>query len=111
MDLAKAEISVRQRTDRYGEIGNTKSHFSQRTLPVPPAVINTLREWKLRYPAGELVFPNGQGHPESHSNIINCGLIPADLPIETGKKDEDGEAVMAARYSGLHAPGTSMQAG
>lgn len=30
VDFAKGEISVRQRTDRYGEIGNTKSHSSQR---------------------------------------------------------------------------------
>lgn len=107
VDFAKSEISVRQRTDRYGEIGNTKSHSSQRTLPVAPAVINTLREWKLRCPPGELVFPNGQGNPESHSNIINRGLIPAmvaaGLKIDTGRKDEDGEPIMAARYSGLHA--------
>lgn len=107
VDLAKAEISVRQRTDRYGEIGNTKSHSSQRTLPVPSVVINTLREWKLRCPPGELMFPNGQGNPESHSNIINRGLIPAmikaGLTVDTGEKDEDGKPVMAARYSGLHA--------
>lgn len=107
VDFGKAEISVRQRTDRYGEIGNTKSHSSQRTLPVPPAVINTLREWKLKCPPGGLVFPNGQGNPESHSNIINRGLIPAmkaaGLTIDTGTKDADGEAIMAARYSGLHA--------
>ncbi|MGO4833048.1 tyrosine recombinase XerC, partial [Rhizobiaceae sp. 2RAB30] len=54
VDLAAAELSVRQRTDRYGEVGNTKSHSSQRTLPVPPVVINTLREWKLRCPPGDL---------------------------------------------------------
>ncbi len=107
VDFAKAEISVRQRTDRYGEIGNTKSHSSQRTLPVPAVVINTLREWKLRCPPGDLVFPNGQGNPESHSNIVNRGLIPAmiaaGLTIDTGRKDEEGEPILAARYSGLHA--------
>ncbi len=107
VDLVKSEISVRQRSDRYGEIGSTKSHASQRTLPVPPVVINTLKEWKLACPPGELVFPNGQGNPESHSNIINRGLIPtmkaAGLTIDTGKRDENDEPVMAAKYSGLHA--------
>lgn len=90
VDFAKGEVSVRQRTDRYGEIGATKSHSSQRTLPVPPVVINTLREWKLACPSGELVFPNGQGHPESHSNIINRGLKPA-------------MAAAGLPYTGLHA--------
>ncbi|MGO4841798.1 tyrosine-type recombinase/integrase, partial [Rhizobiaceae sp. 2RAB30] len=54
-----------------------------------------------------LVFPNGQGNPESHANIINRGLIPAmikaGLKIDTGRKDDEGEPIMAARYSGLHA--------
>lgn len=77
IDFARGELSVRQRSDRYGAIGKTKSHASQRTLPVPPAIILALKEWKLRCPPGDLVFPNGQGNPESHSNIVNRGLIPA----------------------------------
>lgn len=102
----KGEISVRQRTDRYGEIGATKSHSSQRTLPVPAVVMLALKEWKLACPPGELVFPNGQGNPESHSNIISRGLIPAmkraGLTVDTGKKDEEGDPILGARYSGLH---------
>ena len=41
-------------------------------------VVNTLREQRLACPKGELdlVFPNGKGSVESHSNIINRGLIP-----------------------------------
>lgn len=77
IDFAKGEIAVRQRSDKWGQIGATKSHAGQRTVPVPPVVINTLREWKLQCPTGELVFPNGRGKPESHSNIVNRGLIPA----------------------------------
>lgn len=30
-------------------------------------------------------------------------MVSAGLTIDTGKKDEDGKAIMAARYSGLHA--------
>ena len=90
VDFTRGEISVRQRSDRYGKIGSTKSHSSQRTLPIPPAVILALKEWKLRCPPGELVFPNGSGNPESHANIVNRGLIP------TMKK-------AGLRYTGLHA--------
>jgi integrase len=77
VDFQSAEITVRQRSDKWGAIGATKSHAGQRTVPVPPVLVNTLREWKLAAPAGELVFPNGKGNPESHSNIVNRGLIPA----------------------------------
>ncbi len=90
VDLPKGAITVRQRSDKWGKIGNTKSHAGQRTVPVPPVVINTLREWKLKCPPGELVFPNGQGNPESHSNIINRGLIPTMRKAKLG-------------YTGLHA--------
>lgn len=90
VDFGKATITVRQRSDKWGEIGSTKSHSSQRTLPVPPVVISTLREWKLACPPGELVFPNGVGNPESHSNIVNRGLIPTMEKAGLG-------------YTGLHA--------
>ena len=77
VDFQKGEIAVRQRSDKWGVIGSTKSHASQRTVPVPPVVVNTLKEWKLQSGTAELVFPNGRGNPESHSNIVNRGLIPA----------------------------------
>lgn len=106
VDFAKNEISVRQRSDRYGDIGSTKSASSQRTLPVPAAVMKELKEWKVACPPGELAFPNGQGNPESHANIVNRGLIPAmkaaGLTVATGKKDADGQPIFAARYGGLH---------
>lgn len=90
VDFGKATITVRQRSDKWGEIGATKSHSSQRTLPVPPVVISTLKEWKLACPPGDLVFPNGVGNPESHSNIVNRGLIPTMEKAGLG-------------YTGLHA--------
>ena len=71
----------RQRADRYHSIGVPKSDAGQRTVPVPPIVVNALKEWKLTCPhrsktesdPGELhfVFPNGKGHIEWHGNIIN----------------------------------------
>lgn len=107
VDFQKATIDVRQRSDRWGKIGSTKSQAGQRTVPVPPVVVNTLKEWKLQCPPGELTFPDGLGNPESYANIINRGLIPsmkkAGLTIDTGKVGEKGEPILDARYSGLHA--------
>jgi integrase len=127
VDLNKGLVHVRQRADRYHTIGMPKSDAGQRTVPVPPIVVNTLKEWKLACPrrgktetdAGELhyVFPNGKGHIEWHGNIINRGLIPAlvaaGLYFEEPKVDDEGTAILGAdgkpeivkraKYPGLHA--------
>ena len=70
VDLEKSELHVRQRADRYNQIGNPKSEDSHRTVPIPPATVAALREWKKECPAGELnlVFPNGAGtsKPRQH---------------------------------------------
>ncbi len=45
-------------------------------MPLAPIVKNTLREWKLKCPKGELglVFPNGKGNIEFHSNLYRRGF-------------------------------------
>lgn len=109
VDLEGRSISVHQRADEFGEIGRPKSEAGERTIPVPPVVVNALREWKLASPKGELglAFPNGAGKVESHANVINRGLVPAwiaaGVTVDTGKRDENDEPVLAAKYSGLHA--------
>jgi integrase len=99
VDLPNARIHVRRRADRYHVIGMPKSDAGQRTIPVPPLVVNTLREWKLACPKGEqdLVFPSGAGNVEAHPNIIERGLKPT--VVAAGVVDENGEA----KYTGLHA--------
>jgi integrase len=81
IDLAKSELHVRQRADRFHVIGRPKSEAGERTVPVPPPVLNALREWKLRCPKSELdlAFPNLKGNIEGLSNIAMRGLIPAQL--------------------------------
>jgi integrase len=109
VDLDKALIHVRQRADKYHVIGMPKSDAGQRTIPVTPMVVNTLREWKLACPKGDLnlVFPNGEGNVEWHQNIIKRGLWPAlikaGVTVPTDKRDVEGQPVMAAKYTGLHA--------
>jgi len=99
VDLKAGELHVRQRADRRGIIGPPKSAAGERTVPLPPTIVNTLREWKLACPKGELdlVFPNGKGKVEFHVNCIQRGLLPtiaaAGVVTKTG----------APKYTGLHA--------
>ena len=108
VDFKKKEISIRQRADRYNQIGSPKSHAGERTVPMSPMVVNALKEWKLACPKGDLdlVFPNGVGNIEELGNIHRrgfgavqeqCGMV-----VDTGRKDQDGEPIMRPKY-GLHA--------
>lgn len=115
VDLKKPEVHVRQRADRYQTIGMPKTAAGERTVPLPPIVVSTLREWKLACPKGDLglVFPNGDGQIEWHSNIIVRALIPtmilagvtAPVVDENGKSrtDENGTPILTAKYTGMHA--------
>jgi integrase len=98
VDLKANELHVRQRADRFNEIGEPKSEAGTRTVPFGKFVSNTLKEWKLACPKGDLdlVFPTGAGGIENLSNIINRGLKPAQ--VAGGLVTADGEA----KYTGMH---------
>jgi len=100
IDFKKSELHVQQRADRYGTIGAPKSADGQRVVPIPPKTLAALREWKPQCPKLEgrqhFVFPNGSGHVEQHSNIIDRGLIPAWE--QAGVVNPTG----SAKYTGLH---------
>lgn len=78
VDLQTRKIIVAQRADASHKIGKLKSKAAYRTIHMPPAVVQALREWKLVCPRGDLglAFPNGLGKVESHSNILERGLHP-----------------------------------
>ena len=103
VDLDRRAIHVRQRADRFNRIGPPKSEAGERTVPVPPMVVNALREWQLACPKGEpnLVFPNGVGNIESLANIINRGLKPAQVRAGVTNTGDGGKA--KAKYTGMHA--------
>lgn len=109
VDLDRRLLHVRQRADEFGAIGRPKSEAGEREIPLPPIVVNTLREWRLACPKGELnlVFPSGAGKVENQKNILRRGLQPvqvkAGVCMPTGEVDKDGAPVMAAKYGGLHA--------
>jgi len=98
VDLKRGELHVRQRADKFKTIGKPKSAAGERTVPMPPILVNTLREWKLACPKSEadLVFPTGAGEVEYHSNIVTRGLAP--VQIAAGVITKGGKA----RYTGLH---------
>jgi integrase len=98
IDLKKGVLHVHQRADRYGAIGAPKSAAGQRTIPLSPMVLNTLREWKLKCPQGELglAFPSLDGGLDHRSSMIERTFYPAQ--IAAGIVDAKGRP----KYGGLH---------
>jgi integrase len=98
VDFEGRQINVNQRADAFHKIGRLKSRSGYRSIPMPPMVLNALREWKLLCPRGELglVFPTGSGNVESHSNLVKRGFNP--IQVAAGVTHENGEA----KY-GMHA--------
>ena len=109
IDLDGGIITVRQRADRYRDIGAPKSSAGQRQIPVPPFVVNTLKEWKLACPKGteSLAFPNTEGGIEFHQNMVHRGLWPswvaAGVTVPGKAIDEAGEPIPVPKYPGFHA--------
>jgi integrase len=108
IDLDRRELRVRQRADRFNVIGAPKSESGARKVPLPPLVLNALKEWRLACPKGDLdlAFPNAAGGIESHHAIRSRGLMPAQIragvTIDSGTVSEDGEPILTAKYTGLH---------
>jgi integrase len=101
IDLTRNELHVRQRADAYGTIGAPKSRAGSRTVPLPPMVANTLREWKfgsrVGEGGGELVFPGRGGRPIHYKIVVNDGWHP--VQVAAGVVDSSGKP----KYPGLHA--------
>lgn len=107
VDLDAGVIHVRQRADAWCKLGPPKSKAGKRDIPLAPLVINTLKQWRMDCPKGELdlVFPNYRGKIERMWNIhehtwyplqIKCGLT-----VDAGKKDSEGNSILSHRY-GFH---------
>lgn len=115
VDLKRSELHIRQRADRYNDIGSVKSQAGDRTIPIGPMVVSALREWRLACPHSkdDLVFPTRRGHVIRHENIIRqvwlpvqiAGNITVPLLGADGKQvtDEKGRPARQPKYTGLHA--------
>ena len=102
VDLKRGEIQVEQRADRYNRLGPPKSEAGSRVIPLSPLLLNTLKTWRLACPHSDLdlVFPNGAGQIENHSNLLWRVFWPIQIAAGVTVKGEDGKA--DAKYS-LHA--------
>jgi integrase len=104
VDLDKGELHVRQRADRYAEIGPTKSEAGQRTIPLMQMVVSALRQWKLASPrssAVDLVFPGRSGKPLTHGAILRFHWHPLQRRAGLVVAGKDGKP--QPKYGGLHA--------
>jgi integrase len=76
IDLKKGEVHVRQRADKYQNIGDPKSAGSWRSVPLDLATVgDALKQWKLKCPnfESDLVFPDSKGGP-MHHRLFLLGL-------------------------------------
>ena len=106
VDLKNGELHVRRRVDRFNKFGPPKSEAGTRDIPISPAVLSSLKAWKLACPKGELdlVFPTGAGGVESHSNILSRVFWPIQVAagVVVIKDGNNSNNVPDAKYS-LHA--------
>lgn len=118
VDFARRLIRIRQRADRWGEMGPPKSEAGERDVPMAQIVVNTLREWRLACPRrnvkrdqdgrvidpGELhyVFPTPSGAVMDHAMVYRRAF--GDLQLACGiarpKLDKAGEPVIRRDKSG-----------
>jgi integrase len=91
VDLAAKVVRVRQRADAWGTLGPPKSKAGERTIPLAPMVVNTLREWKLACPASalDLAFPTARGRPQNFATLVARGWSP--LQRQAGLVDAAGK--------------------
>ena len=120
VDFTTATITVRQRADVWGTIDVPKSEAGERTVPVPPLVMNALKEWRLACPRRDTgrkdadgepikelhyVFPNGKGKVESHTNIVRRHWQPLQVAAGVScRRSTTRQPVMARRRRWQAAP-------
>jgi integrase len=90
IDLDKGVVRVRRRVNRFNEIGQPKSLAGRRTIPLAPGLIAAVRAWKAasRFNGpDDLVFPNGKGNIQAHSNWRRRLFYPAWEKAQTANPD------------------------
>ena len=87
VDLKRGEIHVRQRADCYRTIGRLKSEAGERTVPLPPMVVNTLREHRVACPKGNRISSSRPAPATSRATATSspagsfrCKSPPASSP-------------------------------
>lgn len=67
------------RAFKEGRFQEPKTRTSYRRLTLPAFLLNELKAWRLSCPQSpyDLVFPNLDGQPTSHANLLQRGFYPA----------------------------------
>jgi integrase len=89
VDLNAAKLHVKERADRFLEIGKPKSDAGERTVPLPPMLVNMLREHRLKtkFKADDdFVFATDKVHAQHYANILHRGLEPAQIAAKVVDK-------------------------
>jgi integrase len=78
IDWESGQFHVR-RTFREGRFQEPKTRTSYRRLSLPTFLFKELKVWRLACPHSpyDLIFPNLDGQPMSHSNLMQRGFFPA----------------------------------
>lgn len=90
IDFDEQLVTVEQRADRLGKLGNPKSKTSRRSVPFGSSTKRELLAWKLKQGNGGkgLAFANGAGNVESYSNLAQRELKPT--MVKAGFKSVHG---------------------
>ena len=106
VDLEKRELHVRQRADRYSDIGKPKSESGERTVPLDADRGQHASRMEARLPEerSRACLPDrrrqSRGALQHRPARLAPTLIAAGVTIGDGP---DGEPVKRAKYTGLHA--------
>ena len=84
VDFDDATIHVGQRADTWGKMGPPKSAAGTRDIPLVPLAVNTLRQWKLQCPPGDLVFPNLARQSDRLFELLRTSLATAARRLRAG---------------------------
>jgi integrase len=78
IDWESGQFHVR-RTFKEGRFQEPKTRTSYRRLSLPTFLLRELKVWRLACPNSpyDLIFPNLDGRPMSHSNLMQRGFFPA----------------------------------
>ena len=78
VDWENSQIHI-QRTFNNQRWYIAKTEASNRKIDLGPAMMKTLKEWKLACPPNDLdlIFPNEAGQPINHNNMVNRHFEPA----------------------------------
>lgn len=95
LDPDTGAFKVTQRADESNKIGTVKSGAGRRTIYLPPRVLAALKDWRKHCPIspGHLMFPTGEGKPESLGNLQRRMWVP--LLKRAGLVDGAGRGLFA----------------